>query len=91
VTIVHPGGIETLYGHMSSIAAAPGTRVRRGQVIGYVGSTGLSTGPHLHYEVHVGGKLVNPLSIKLTASPLRGEELQAFRYRLRGLLMGQGA
>jgi murein DD-endopeptidase MepM/ murein hydrolase activator NlpD len=73
---------------MSRLAVAAGARVRRGQVIGYVGSTGLSTGPHLHYEVHVGGKLVNPLSVKLTEVPLKGEELDAFRYRLRGLLTG---
>jgi murein DD-endopeptidase MepM/ murein hydrolase activator NlpD len=90
VKLSSPGGIETIYGHMSRLAVAVGASVQRGQVIGYVGSTGLSTGPHLHYEVHVGGKLVNPLSVKLTASPLKGEELQAFRYRLRGLLMGQG-
>jgi murein DD-endopeptidase MepM/ murein hydrolase activator NlpD len=86
VAIAHSGGIETIYGHMSSIAAVSGAYVRRGQVIGYVGSTGLSTGPHLHYEVHKGGRLVNPLSVKLAASPLKGEELRAFQYRLRGLL-----
>jgi hypothetical protein len=45
----------------------------------------------LHYEVHVGGKLVNPLSVKLTEAPLKGEELESFRYRLRGLLTGQGS
>ena len=90
VAIAHSGGVETLYGHMSRIAAASGAHVQRGQVIGYVGSTGLSTGPHLHYEVRKGGKLVNPLSVKLVASPLEGEELRAFQYRLRGLLTGQG-
>ena len=51
VAVMHAGGIETLYGHMSQIAARPGEMVRQGQVIGYVGSSGLSTGPHLHYEV----------------------------------------
>jgi murein DD-endopeptidase MepM/ murein hydrolase activator NlpD len=91
VKLASAGGIETIYGHMSQIAVAAGASVRRGQVIGYVGSTGLSTGPHLHYEVHVGGKLVNPLSVKLTEAPLKGEELDAFRYRLRGLLTGQGS
>ena len=89
VAIAHSGGIETLYGHMSRIAAASGAYVRRGQVIGYVGSTGLSTGPHLHYELHKDGRLVNPLSVKLVASPLEGEELRAFQYRLRGLLTSQ--
>jgi murein DD-endopeptidase MepM/ murein hydrolase activator NlpD len=90
VAIAHSGGVETIYGHMSRIAAAAGAYVRRGQVIGYVGSTGLSTGPHLHYEVHRDGKLVNPLSVKFIASPLSGEQLQAFQSRLRGLLTGQG-
>ena len=90
VAIRHAGGLETIYGHMSRIAAATGASVRRGQVIGFVGSTGLSTGPHLHYEVHKDGRLVNPLSVKLTASPLQGEELRAFQYRLRGLLTAGG-
>jgi murein DD-endopeptidase MepM/ murein hydrolase activator NlpD len=90
VMIAHPGGVETLYGHMSRIAAAPGAAVRRGQVIGYVGASGLATGPHLHYEVHLNGRLVNPLTVKLTESPLKGEELHAFRSRLRGLLTGGG-
>ncbi|MFT4026757.1 MAG: M23 family metallopeptidase [Novosphingobium sp.] len=54
------GGFGTGYGHMSRIAVAPGTKVSAGQVIGYVGSTGLSTGPHLHYEVYQGGRTVNP-------------------------------
>jgi murein DD-endopeptidase MepM/ murein hydrolase activator NlpD len=91
VELAHSGGIETIYGHMSRVVVAAGAYVRRGQVVGYVGSTGLSTGPHLHYEVHRDGRLVNPLSVKLTDAPLKGEELEAFRYRLRGLLTGQGA
>lgn len=87
VAIVHDGGVETFYGHMSRIAVSAGSYVRRGSVIGYVGSTGLSTGPHLHYEVHLNGKRVNPLKVKLFESPLQGEELHAFQSRLRGLLM----
>ena len=58
------GGFGTGYGHMSRIAVAPGTKVQAGQVIGYVGSTGLSTGPHLHYEVYQGGRTVNPLGFR---------------------------
>lgn len=61
VQLEHGGGFQTRYGHMSSIAIAPGTRVKKGQVIGYVGSTGRSTGNHLHYEVRIGGMPVNPL------------------------------
>ncbi|WP_422125328.1 M23 family metallopeptidase [Sphingobium arseniciresistens] len=83
VKIQHGGGIATGYAHMSRIASTPGQRVRRGQVIGYVGSTGLSTGPHLHYELYRNGATVNPLSIKFTtAAQLAGRELSAFRARL---------
>ena len=91
VQIVHSGGIETLYGHMSRIAAQPGEAVRQGQVIGYVGASGLATGPHLHYEVHKDGRLVNPLSVNMVQSPIQGEEAHAFNARLRGLLMAGGA
>ena len=92
VAIQHGGGLETTYSHMSSIAASPGSHVRQGQVIGYVGSSGLATGPHLHYEVYKDGRLVNPLSVKMVESPLKGEELHAFQSRLRGLLTaGNGA
>ena len=66
VRLEHGGGLGTGYGHMSRIAASPGTRVRAGQVIGYVGSTGMSTGPHLHYEVYRGGATINPLSVSFT-------------------------
>ena len=59
--IDHGNGLATLYGHQSSIAVAPGQRVSRGQVIGYVGCTGLCTGPHLHFEVRVRGTPVDPM------------------------------
>ena len=55
VQVNHGGGLATGYGHMSRIVARPGQRVRQGQIIGYVGSTGLSTGPHLHYELYRNG------------------------------------
>lgn len=60
VAVDHGGGIETRYGHMSRLAVSPGQRVRTGDLLGYVGSTGLSTGPHVHYEVRVNGAAVNP-------------------------------
>ena len=61
VGLDHGGGMETRYGHMSRVAVAEGQQVRKGDIIGYVGSTGRSTGPHLHYEVRVSGEAVNPL------------------------------
>jgi murein DD-endopeptidase MepM/ murein hydrolase activator NlpD len=62
VIINHGFGYETLYGHMVRVSAAQGQQVKRGQVIGYVGSTGKSTGPHLHYEVHKSGVQVDPIN-----------------------------
>ncbi|MQT13535.1 M23 family metallopeptidase [Segnochrobactrum spirostomi] len=82
VLISHGNGYDTGYGHMSGIASgiAPGTKVHQGQVIGYVGSTGLSTGPHLHYEVHINESPVDPLRIRLPSGrELRGAELVAFQ------------
>ncbi|MBX6394460.1 MAG: peptidoglycan DD-metalloendopeptidase family protein [Alicyclobacillaceae bacterium] len=61
VRIDHGGGIVTVYGHLSQVLVAPGQAVAQGQVIGRVGATGEATGPHLHYEVRVGGRVVNPL------------------------------
>lgn len=61
VVINHGYGYETLYGHMYKIKAKRGQRVKRGEVIGYVGSTGKSTGPHCHYEVHKSGQPVDPV------------------------------
>jgi murein DD-endopeptidase MepM/ murein hydrolase activator NlpD len=67
VELKHVNGFETGYGHMSKIANAtvPGAAVRQGQIIGYVGSTGNSTGPHLHFEVRINGNFVDPISVKL--------------------------
>jgi len=87
VRISHSGGLATSYSHMSRIAVSRGATVRRGQVIGYVGSTGLSTGPHLHYEMYRAGRTVNPRSVRFTTrAQLSGSELASFRSRLRGLL-----
>lgn len=93
VAIAHADGIQTSYGHMSQIAAYPGEMVRRGQVIGYVGSTGLSTGPHLHFEVTKNGRPVNPMSVKLGGVPaqLQGEKLHVFQNELRQLLLLQAS
>ena len=60
IQIQHGNGISTRYGHLSGFAVRPGDRVRRGQLIGFVGLTGRSTGPHLHYEVRVYNTPVNP-------------------------------
>jgi len=81
VILDHGRGHTTLYGHMSRIAGMrKGQRVAQGTVIGYVGSTGLSTGPHLHYEFRVNGAHRNPLSVTMPPpEPLSGKALAAFR------------
>jgi murein DD-endopeptidase MepM/ murein hydrolase activator NlpD len=67
VKLAHPGGLASGYGHMSRFAVRSGMQVERGQVIGYVGSTGISTGPHLHWEVWQNGRPVNPRSISMSS------------------------
>ncbi|KUR73129.1 hypothetical protein AQZ52_03275 [Novosphingobium fuchskuhlense] len=88
VRLEHGGGIATGYGHMSRIAVSPGAMVRRGQIIGYVGSTGLSTGAHLHYEVYRGGQTVDPMSVRMIQRRQAADPRQvaAFRARLQALL-----
>lgn len=82
IEIQHTNGYATAYAHQNGFAKGikEGVRVRQGQVIGYVGTTGLSTGAHLHYEVHVNGTPVDPLRIKLPQGrTLDGEVLASFR------------
>jgi murein DD-endopeptidase MepM/ murein hydrolase activator NlpD len=87
VQIAHGGGLVSLYGHMSQIAAEPGSYVRQGQVIGYVGSSGLSTGPHVHFEVRQSGQPVNPLDVRFVSAPMVDRHLAAaVKARLKVLL-----
>jgi len=81
VRIRHANGYQTAYSHMSRFApgAAPGIKVRQGQVIGYIGTTGLSSGPHLHFEILVNNQFVNPLSIEVPRErQLEGKDLITF-------------
>jgi murein DD-endopeptidase MepM/ murein hydrolase activator NlpD len=92
IRIKHTNGYETAYGHMTAFARGmePGARVRQGQVIGYVGSTGHSTGAHVHYEILVNGRFVDPMRIKLPRGRvLEGPVLAGFekeRDRLDGMM-----
>lgn len=93
--IRHANGYKTSYSHQSAIAegVVAGARIRQGQVIGYVGSTGLSTGNHLHYELIVNGTKVDPMRVRLPVErALKGEELEVFlqeRERIDDLLKDQ--
>ena len=81
VRINHSGGWSTGYGHLSRFVVRAGQKVRQGQIVAYVGSTGLSTGPHLHYEIWIKGKKVNPKGAKVPqgGTELSGAQLAAFR------------
>jgi len=95
IRIKHNNGYETAYGHMSAFAKGMeiGKRVRQGQVIGFVGSTGMSTGPHVHYEILVNGRFVDPMRIKLPRGrSLDGPMMANFekeRDRLDGMMTGR--
>jgi murein DD-endopeptidase MepM/ murein hydrolase activator NlpD len=95
VRLAHAGGVGTGYAHMSRFAVSSGQRVVQGQVIGYVGSTGLSTGPHLHLEVYKNAMPVSLRSVSFAAtSLLSGRELEAFRAQISRYLrlrVGGGA
>lgn len=87
VKLSHGDGLASGYGHMSRIAVSPGTRVSQGQIIGYVGSTGLSTGPHLHYELWRNGVAINPRSIAFASvERLTGDALRSFKARVAALM-----
>jgi murein DD-endopeptidase MepM/ murein hydrolase activator NlpD len=96
VRLKHNNGYETAYGHMSAFAKGmePGKRVRQGQVIGFVGSTGQSTGAHVHYEILVNGRFVDPMRIKLPRGrSLDGPLIASFekeRDRLDGMMNNRG-
>jgi murein DD-endopeptidase MepM/ murein hydrolase activator NlpD len=82
IILRHQSQYQTAYGHLNGFAAGirKGTRVAQGDVIGYVGTTGLSTGPHLHYEFRVGGVHRNPLAMVLPAAPpLAADQMARFR------------
>jgi murein DD-endopeptidase MepM/ murein hydrolase activator NlpD len=87
VLLNNGNGYETAYGHLSRFAPSvhKGTHVRQGQVIAYSGNTGLTTGPHLHYEIRVHGKQVNPLTVKIAQGRiLKGHALRSFlAYRMK--------
>ena len=96
VRLKHNNGYETAYGHMSAFAKGMevGKRVRQGQVIGFVGSTGMSTGAHVHYEILVNGRFVDPMRIKLPRGrSLEGPVMAGFekeRDRLDAMMAGRG-
>ena len=75
VSIEHGADLQTRFAHMSKIAVKSGERVKKGQLIGYVGSTGRSTGPHLHYEVRIAGKPVNPVPYMVESEAQRAYAL----------------
>ncbi len=85
IKLNHNNSLATAYGHMSRFAKGmrPGVRVKQGQIIGYVGSTGRSTGPHLHYEVMINNVQVNPVGVKVpTSYMLAGRELNGFKAKI---------
>jgi murein DD-endopeptidase MepM/ murein hydrolase activator NlpD len=94
IVLDHSNSVSTLYGHMSRFAANVhrGSHVSQGEVIGYVGMTGLATGPHLHYEYLMNGVHMNPQTVKLPgAEPLRAESMEKFRTATAALLSSLSA
>jgi murein DD-endopeptidase MepM/ murein hydrolase activator NlpD len=97
IRLRHNNGYETAYGHMTAFAKGidPGVRVRQGQVIGFVGSTGLSTGAHVHYEILVNGRFVDPMRIRLPRGRVLDgpvlTDFQSERERLDNMMTRPGA
>ncbi len=86
VKLQHSNGLATAYAHMSKFAVRNGQQVNQGQVIGYVGSTGVSTGPHLHYEVWLKGRVTNPLTLKFVGgTQLNGSDMNRFQSEMNRL------
>ena len=84
--LAHPDGVVTSYAHLSRILAAPGTRVQRGQLIGLVGSSGFSTGAHLHFEVRRAGQPLDPATFRPAGvERISATDLAALRARLEQL------
>jgi len=89
VALAHGGGLDTSYSHLSRIAARVGDRVARGQVIGFVGSSGLSTGPHVHFEATRNGRPIDPRSASIDVPvAMSAAERAAFNGQLRSVLTG---
>ena len=90
IILRHGNTYTTLYAHMSKYARSTGvgSRVKQGQIIGYIGSSGLATGPHLHYEFRVNGVHRNPLKVKLpSANPLPTSEMDSFKASIQPLIV----
>ena len=90
IVIAHKNRFATLYGHLSKFAAGlkSGAKISQGQVVGYVGATGLATGPHLHYTMYLNGKPINPLKLRpASADPVPAKKLQEFFRQRDRLLM----
>ena len=85
IELQHGQGIATRYGHLTRSLVQPGQRIRRGDMIGHMGSTGRSTGSHLHYEVRIDGRAVNPIPFMQS-----GEAFAALQRRSAGAQGGQG-
>lgn len=88
IKLDHGRGIETRYGHLSSIAVGPGQQVKRGQLIGRMGSTGRSTGSHLHYEVRIEGKPVNPIPFMKSTDYLLAMQRSAGSQSMDAIALG---
>ena len=85
VIVRHPNGYKTYYGHLSGISSGitKGKKVKQGEIIGNVGATGVATGPHLHYEMHIGNRPVNPLTVRLPKGKAIPEKQQAEFNRMK--------